>query len=65
MSPAGRRPAGLARSSSLTGNGNAGSPTGTGNADVLTSADGVHPTQAGHDELGRQLFERLRAQLQP
>jgi hypothetical protein len=49
----------------LTGNGNAGSPTGTGNAGVLTSADGVDPTQAGHDELGRQLFERLRAQLQP
>ena len=49
----------------LTGNGNAGSPTGTGNAGVLTSADGVDPTQAGHDELGRLLFERLRAQLQP
>jgi len=49
----------------ITGNGDAGSPTGNGNADVLTSADGVHPTQAGHDELGRQLFKRLRAQLQP
>ena len=46
----------------ITGSGNAGSPTGDGNADVLTSADGVHPTQAGHDELGRQLFARLRAQ---
>jgi lysophospholipase L1-like esterase len=49
----------------ITGNGNAGAPTGTGNADRFTSWDGVHPTQAGHDELGHQLFQRLTAQLQP
>jgi lysophospholipase L1-like esterase len=55
----------MGRHAYITGNGDAGSPTGKGNADVLTSADGVHPTQAGHDELGRQLFQRLRAQLQP
>jgi lysophospholipase L1-like esterase len=65
MSPAGRRPAGLARSSCAYRQRERRIPEGTGNADVLTSADGVHPTQAGHDELGRLLFERLRAQLQP
>jgi lysophospholipase L1-like esterase len=49
----------------ITGNGNAAAPSGDGNADVLTSGDQVHPTQAGHDELGRQLFRRLRSQLPP
>jgi lysophospholipase L1-like esterase len=49
----------------ITGNGDAGAPSGSGNADVLTSADGVHPTQAGHDELARQLFLRLRARPVP
>jgi lysophospholipase L1-like esterase len=49
----------------ITGNGDAGAPTGSGNADVLTSGDRVHPTQAGHDELARQLFRRFRSQLPP
>jgi len=31
----------------LTGRGNAGVPTGFGNADVYVSADTVHPTPAG------------------
>ena len=39
----------------ITGTGNAGSPTGDGNADVYVSADGIHPTAAGSAYLGTRL----------
>ena len=49
----------------ITGNGDAGAAFGSSNADVLTSADGVHPTQAGHDELARQPLLRLQSRPVP
>jgi hypothetical protein len=33
----------------MTGTGKEGTTAGDGNADVFTSSDGTHPTQAGHD----------------
>lgn len=36
----------------ITGNGNAGAPNGSGNADIYTSADTTHPTDLGHTFLG-------------
>jgi lysophospholipase L1-like esterase len=38
----------------LTGTGNAGSPNGTGNADLYISSDGIHPNTAGHIYLGQK-----------
>ncbi|MDP9417365.1 MAG: SGNH/GDSL hydrolase family protein [Actinomycetota bacterium] len=55
----------MGSASYITGNGNAGAPTGGGNSDIYTSSDGVHPTQAGHNALARQLFKRYKAQLAP
>lgn len=43
----------------ITGNGNAGAPNGSGNADVYISSDGTHPTPAGHRYLGRRLAARI------
>jgi len=38
----------LVGSTYLTGNGDAGSPTGWGNSDVAVSSDSLHPTNFGH-----------------
>lgn len=38
-----------------TGTGRVGTTTGVGNCDLIVSADGTHPTQAGHDYLGSDL----------
>ncbi len=43
----------------VTGTGNAGSAPVSGNASYYTSADGVHPTQAGHEYLGHRLASEL------
>lgn len=43
----------------ITGTGKVGATTGDGNADVLIGADAVHPTQLGHDVMGRWLAERI------
>lgn len=43
----------------ITGNGNISAPTGNGNADVYISADGTHPTPAGHEYLGWRLAGHL------
>lgn len=42
----------------VTGTGNVGTTTGAGGGDIYTAADGVHPTQAGHDFLADWIFER-------
>jgi lysophospholipase L1-like esterase len=39
----------------ITGTGHVGATTGSGNADLYTGPDGVHPTQAGHDYFGHRL----------
>lgn len=41
----------------ITGLGNIGVPTGSGNSDVFFGVDAIHPTQAGHDYYGRRLSE--------
>jgi lysophospholipase L1-like esterase len=43
----------------VTGTGNVGDTNNDGNADFLTGADAVHPTQDGHDALGLWLAARL------
>lgn len=47
----------------ITGDGRDQAPTGRGNSDVLTSADGVHPTQLGHEVLARALLQRYAVTL--
>ena len=37
----------------MTGTGRVGATTGVGNADLYTGSDTTHPTQAGHDYIGR------------
>ena len=49
----------MGANSYITGGGNSGAPTGQGNSDAYTGPDGVHPTAAGHDALGQQLFTRF------
>jgi lysophospholipase L1-like esterase len=44
----------------LTGTGNTGAPTGSGNADVYMSTDGVHLSPAGHLAAGVMLAARLK-----
>lgn len=46
-------------SGAITGTGTVAAPNGTGNADRYITSDGVHPSQAGHDYLGRRLFEGI------
>jgi lysophospholipase L1-like esterase len=43
----------------ITGTGNVANPTGDGNADQHISADGVHPTDLGHQYLATKMAERL------
>ncbi len=43
----------------ITGTGNAGNPTGDGNADSYISSDGTHPTDLGHQYLALRLKEFL------
>lgn len=40
----------------ITGTGNVGAPTGTGNADLYISADATHPNDAGHLYLSRRMY---------
>lgn len=44
----------------ITGTGRVDAPNGTGNADIYISADGVHPTTAGHRYLARRLAGHMR-----
>lgn len=44
-----------------TGNGRVNAPNGSGNADTFVSADGGHPTQAGHDDLARRLAADIKS----
>lgn len=39
----------------VTGSGTVGAPAGNGSADILVSADGIHPTQFGHDHLATRI----------
>jgi len=39
----------------ITGSGNVGNPQASGNASVFTSADGTHPSPAGHRYLGERV----------
>jgi len=43
----------------ITGNGYVGAENGSGNADIYISSDGLHPTAAGHEYLGRRLAGHL------
>lgn len=43
--------------------GRVGATTGTGNGDIYTSADGLHPPQAGHNYLGRRFRDAMVAKL--
>lgn len=46
----------------VTGTGKSTAPAGSGNADVNTGSDGIHPTApVGHDYLGGHLYTGLRA----
>lgn len=47
----------------IAGTGTVAAPTGDGNADVYLSADGVHPSDAGHLYIRGRLVPRLRAVL--
>jgi hypothetical protein len=47
----------------ITGTGNTGAPTGTGNADLYIGPDGVHPNDAGHLYLSRRVYEARLALL--
>ncbi len=49
----------------ITGTGYAGATTGTGNSDVVTSSDGAHPTQWGHDYLARRFAQAVRTLVLP
>jgi lysophospholipase L1-like esterase len=44
----------------ITGTGNVAHPAGDGNADLYISADGLHPTDLGHQYLAVKLAERLK-----
>lgn len=44
----------------IQGTGNVAKPQGDGNADTFIGADGIHPTLAGHDYLGKKTAEALR-----
>ena len=43
----------------ITGTGRVGSATGTGNADIFISSDGVHPTSAGHQYYGDRIAQSI------
>ena len=43
----------------ITGTGKVGSTTGTGNADLYTASDGVHPSPAGHAYLASRIAAAL------
>jgi lysophospholipase L1-like esterase len=45
----------------FTGTGRVGAVAGNGNSDFFTSADGVHPTQSGHDYLGDRVATAIAA----
>lgn len=45
----------------ISGTGMIGTTTGTGNSDVYTDTDGVHPPTAGHAYLGRTLADDVAA----
>lgn len=42
-----------------TGTGQVGTTTGYGNSDVFVSSDGVHPSTAGHEAIGKQLAQGI------
>ncbi|UBM08364.1 SGNH/GDSL hydrolase family protein [Cupriavidus metallidurans] len=44
----------------LTGTGNVANPKGDGNSDIYISADGVHPTAAGHIYLAGKMADAVR-----
>lgn len=44
----------------FTGSGNVGSPSGVGNSDYFCSADGAHPSQAGHQFIANRITNALR-----
>ena len=44
----------------IHGTGRVGDPRGDGDADTLTSPDGVHPTPAGHAYLAQKTANALR-----
>ncbi len=44
----------------ITGTGNAGRPAGDGNADIVVSADTMHPTPAGIEFIATKLAEFIR-----
>lgn len=48
----------------ITGTGKAGDPKGNGNGDVYMSADGSHPSTAGHAAIARWLGASILAHLQ-
>lgn len=45
----------------ITGSGKVGTTTGTGNADLYTSSDGTHPTDAGHAYLAHRIASAIAA----
>ena len=45
----------------ITGLGNTGAPTGSGNADLYVGADATHPNDAGHKYLASRIYSSLLA----
>jgi lysophospholipase L1-like esterase len=43
----------------MTGTGNTGAPTGSGNCDIYIGPDGVHPNDAGHVYLAGRLADEI------
>jgi lysophospholipase L1-like esterase len=47
----------------FTGTGRVGATTGSGNSDIFTSSDALHPTDAGHGYIGRRIAQGITALL--
>lgn len=45
----------------ITGTGKVGSTNGSGNADIYTGSDGTHPSDAGHEYMGRRFAAAVQA----
>jgi len=44
----------------IFGSGRIGALTNDGNADIMTSSDGTHPTQNGHNYLGERITAEIK-----
>lgn len=57
-------PSAIAVNAVITGTGRIGAPTGTGNSDVYTDTDGIHPPTVGHSYIGQRYVKNVVSALQ-